>query len=247
MNKIPVYIITHNPCENLKRILSDDLFNVIIYKCPDKVNLIEGIHDNYCCEYDSIINVLNMSKKDYPLSDCIIMKESTTTILPPKLLAKYVRKIIQRKDYDIFYLSYWLDKCHLYKDSEILDTGIKINRTYCPGGVQSVIIKPSLRDIILKHKTMCNGKYLELKSECFSILLSNNIEEGNIIAKNTTPPLMTFDINHCSCDEDYFKLDLCQSVKKIEQNSYIKWIILLGLSIFIALLVLLLFFIQRRK
>lgn len=96
---------------------------------------------------------------------------------------------------------------------------------------------------------MKDGKYLEFDSESksLSLLIGENIKCGNIIAKNTYPPLMSFDVIHSKCNEDYLKSDPCKTVTNIKPNSYIKWIVLLIIFILLLFVVVALFLIQRSK
>lgn len=245
---LPVYILG-SPSDNIKRSLCTSTFKPIDFKSSDVILEIEDVHETYCKEYKDIVDILQLSKDNDPTLECIIIKNDNTTTIPPKALASYIKNILNRNDYDIFYLAYYLDSCHKYNESEVLARNIRINRTYSPGGLQAIIIKPNLRDIILKSKTMKDGKYLEFDSESksLSLLIGENIKCGNIIAKNTYPPLMSFDVIHSKCNEDYLKSDPCKTVTNIKPNSYIKWIVLLIIFILLLFVVVALFLIQRSK
>src|SRR5690606_30979717 len=139
------------------------------------------------------------------------------------------------------------DKCHLYRDKKRLKN-ISISKTLSPYGNQAFIFKPKAIDILLGNVSMYNEKYIKMSPEFknFSILLSNNISNGNLIAYSTNPNIFNFNIDYISNNDDYLKLDKCQSVIETNNKSYlVYWIV--GIIVFLLIMALLVLFMIQKK
>lgn len=242
---IPVYILSNDT----KKCFDSTKFDIRDFSYESKDSNIEHMHEESFREYDTILEILKDFKLKCKSPECIIVKSDVYTLIPPDEFAAYITSITSRDDYDIFYLSYYLDACNLHHNVDILHDSIHINKIEEPYGFHAVIIKASLVDILLKIKPMKNGKYIDITSDIpdINMLLSTHIKEGNIVAKNTYPPLMYYDIRKANRSEDYLKVDPCRSIITIKTNYYIKWIVLLILFIVLIFIVVILFIIQKRR
>lgn len=241
---IPVYTISSE-----SRICFDDTkFDLRDFKYEHKGKCPDHMHEECFEEYDTILNILRDFKNNcLSATECIIVKKDVYTLIPPKEFADYIATISSRQDYDVFYLSYYLDACNLHHVVDNINN-VHINKIEEPYGFHAIILKASLVDMLLGVKPMKNGSYMEIKEDILDInmLLSVNIKEGNISAKNTYPPLMYYNLRKADKKEDYLKVDPCKSIIETTNNRYIKWIVLLILFILLLFVVVILFVIQRK-
>lgn len=118
------------------------------------------------------------------------------------------------KEFDIFYLGKWLDRCDLYRNKEVLpNSTASVVATSCPQGMQAAIFSPRGRDIILGKIKMKNGGYfIPTETNFLAEQITNNILTGNITALCVVPNLFDFNVLEAKTDEDFQKTQACKEV-----------------------------------
>jgi hypothetical protein len=180
------------------------------------------------------------AKERYPTSSVIIIKDTSLLVSSQEVLDNVLNYYLsQENSYHIGYLCKWEDKCHLHaKKQNIPDTPNYIAKTKSPYGLQSVIITPSGRDILIGQTPMKNGKYFK-PEECLSFSLNREIHTGNLEALCVVPNLFAFDLRLARRDEDFLKANECEPIdvklysKSSSINQYIVILIIIILLIFI--------------
>lgn len=181
------------------------------------------------------------AKENYPKHSTIIIKDTSITNSSQKIIDRIINYYHNHyEEYDIGYLSKWEDKCHLHAEKQSIEgTNSYSAKTSSPYGLQSIIVTPNGRELLIGSKPMKNGKYFR-PEESLSLSLNRSIHDGNIDALCVVPNLFSFDLRFATQNNDFLKTNECQIIdpnihtSTSTLNQYIIILIIIILFVFIV-------------
>lgn len=178
------------------------------------------------------------AKENYPDQNIIILKDTCLCNASQETLQTILQKYIeQSSEFHLGYLCRWEDKCHFHSDKKPI-TGGYIAKTVSPNGLQALMVTPEGREILVGAKPMKNGHFFKPETS-LNDHLNREIYNGNIEAICVVPNLFSYDIRQAQSNEDFVKVNECESVpsglysKGSSINQYIILLIIIILLIFI--------------
>lgn len=215
--RIPVYILptqTPSTSTHLYRLFEKNkLFRVVGYPCKGSTI---GISD-IVTEANQVIDTLENAYCNYPDSYCILIKDTSVTNSTPQEIGDIVLTAIglnrngsKKDNWDLCYLTKWLDRCDLYETLAKIDGVPKIVKTFSPLGLQAVLYSPHGRDIVLGRQEMGNGEYFTPITPPLGEQLANEIAIKNISASAVVPNLFDYNVMAAQIDVDLLKLAECR-------------------------------------
>lgn len=200
----------------LQTLFSNQLFQVLTYR---------GESENYS---GRVKEALTLQQRNNPNNPCIVVKDSSISILTPDLMATYISTALSynqsRPTYSAVYLTHWLDECNRYKSILTLIAGAaSLKQTFRPTADQCILMLPDLRD-----------QLLAVEDDIF-IWLNSQIASQTIKAATFVPNLVEVDISTIANNNDYFKLNQCLPVQTTSEGGGK----LLGTMVFIFIAILL--------
>lgn len=207
---IPVYVIPDSglPRDGItQKVFSDPTFNVITPIIPPPTNQTNS--EAYYVSW-----ALSDAYNNYPNSAVIIAKNTTVSIASPSSIANVVVNAMNSGQFDLLYLSRWLDKCEsLTNKSPVNDTGAFVANSVSPNGMQCILYSTYGRDILLGIRPMKNNtKFVINNAISLSKQLNTVIFAGNITAFAVTPNLVEYDIQAATTAADLIKTQECGQV-----------------------------------
>ena len=195
---------------------------------------------------DSITDLISLFLSDHSEDYCIITTNNIISSAQPSSnptsLNYYLNLIISnnktlnspgRYEFDICYISKWLDNCFSYSNQFSLDdNGTTLVRTPGPQGFETLLFAPSGISIFLsRHQAPFSLSLNEY--------LLQDINANAIISVTFTQSPVVFDPLKATSVNDYAKTISCQNTPPITQSSdvsnlYFFYFILVILIIFIA-------------
>lgn len=195
-----VYILTSNvrsaSVENVKRIFSDKLFNVI----PATIN---SPLNGGAAERDKVFTILRRSAAEHPNNACVIVKENSISFLPPNEIAKTMDAIVSGTagNFHLFYLSKWLDDCSAWTNNrQKISENVVVVKTRSPHGIQAICFSPEGRTKILNNPIFAN-------SENLSYDFNKSIQSGELDVLCTIGNIIQVD--PLTIEGDWYKLNEC--------------------------------------
>ena len=185
-----------------------------------KIVTSEGNSKELDPDYCFMLKACNMSTPD---SFTIICKEDMVTSVPQNVLLDILEKVMfsyyNDKNFDLFYLANWMDRCELYSDHlDVNDTGLKMVTTQSPNGMLCLMMTPRGKNKILKFfNPETNPIYCDKNSRSLGQHLndlSQQTGEKSLDAKTTTVPLITFDLSQRKSDAELMKMSQCRHVTR---------------------------------
>nr|QBK89556.1 MAG: glycosyltransferase family 25 [Pithovirus LCPAC001] len=212
MQKVEVYISTAEPeslrVKDLSVLFKSSLFNVHITTIPNSSVV---LNSNFDIESYRLFELLKKSpKKSYVL----ILKDNSITTSSSHNLDTIVKSIITENNWDLCYLSFWLDRCDLYGRNHfnpIKIPGINsyLTKSSSPNGIQALMFSPNGKNIALGIIKMRNGQFFTPHSSA-SNSFRENIEKGAINALVVLPTVFSYDILQSKSVSDLAKLSMCR-------------------------------------
>lgn len=143
----------------------------------------------------------------------IVIKDSSVSSSSSAHIASTVTTMLDLQvDWDVAYLTRWLDRCDLYKDSErVGDTSTVVTKTISPNGTQALLFSPLGRDRVLGLKKMRDGESFLPLDRSIDAALNDAMENGSMIAYATVPNLFEFDVLLASSVSDLAKMSDCRN------------------------------------
>lgn len=165
-------------------------------------------------EISQVYSSLMWSRENYPDKPAIVIKDTSTSNIGSSTMQQIIQEAvtsISLSSYELFYMSKWLDRCHLYK--RVTPNTESENRfvwIYSPFGVQSILLTPTGRDIILGIEKMKNGKNFKIMKLPLGQQLNKEISDGNMRAIANPSNIINFDVvGNATDNSDYLKLNEC--------------------------------------
>lgn len=167
MEKVIVFIVTDNVnSQNVSRtsyLFSGNLFEIKVVS----INLPDLPEDEECGRYGlktwidedyyRLSWIMKQASQRYANSHILIIKDTVVTHTNSRAVEDIVSQLLS-KEFDICYLSKWQDRCDLYTDFvKLEDCCSMLAKTFYPSGLQSVLISPKGREILLANQKMKNG------------------------------------------------------------------------------------------
>ena len=178
-----------------------------------------------------IIDALNTVKGDKP---SIIIKDSSISSSSPDVVESTIRTIVELdKEWDVAYLTSWLDRCDLYANPKRVDNlSNSVVDTVSPNGTQALMFSVIGRRRVMGLADLRGGgKFLPLDRSIDSAL-NLAVEKKNLFAVTTVPNLFEFDTLLVTSISDLAKLSNCRT-PEISKNKGIlpfTWFILIVLG-----------------
>lgn len=92
-----------------------------------------------------------------PTKFSIVLHYSMVSILSPDQVTEYIKNIVDKISFDVFYLSRYADECREHDDFNILDE-ISTMRVYHPHGVEALILSPIGKQKLRGNFKMIDGR-----------------------------------------------------------------------------------------
>ena len=208
-----VYLLTDCPkrhkVQKLIRYFNSSPFFILkITNLPPKakVNVNGGMTQEQAIEICRFDQVLTEAADEYPNKYVIVIKDTSIATSSPKSLERTIRKVKEFGEWDVCYLTRWLDLCNLYKDPIKIKGSMKvIVRTLSPNGTQALLFSPEGRDIVIGRKKMKNGKYFTPIQIPLGSKLNQEISNKNLFALCTFPKEFEFDVFQTTKTSDLAK------------------------------------------
>jgi len=212
INKVQVYILTLN--HNSKRYISLsslfclDYFDIHPTTIPkDRKN-------------DKSQLLIETLKKAPNNKWILYIKDNSITNANTSLIKDIIYQSIDyynnKKEWDLFYLSKWFDRCDLYTKSKDYIYRLHnswITRTYSPNGEQAILLSPKgVRKILDIEKTQNENINYEYKN------IIKKIEDGSLIAITITPNLFSYDVLMSKNVSDLAKTSECRKPNLLPKN-----------------------------
>lgn len=256
--KIIVYILTQDEDElsdeviSLSRLFRDELFIVQPRNIPIPVGMNNNTDQSIqqSAEAYRIIKCLKDARKKYHSLNVLIIKDNCITVARRKSITNICLSACNIHDWDICYLTKWLDRCDLHSDRrKIPDETATLARSKSPHGIQALMFSPSGRDILIGKKTMRNKNMFPLITKSLDVVLNDVIEKEYILAYCVNPNVFTFNTSYIKSITDLAKLSEC---RRPEDSDYLdKNILSLNWYIFAilctVLLTLIIWMVDRKK
>lgn len=211
----------------LSSLFSNPLFslNVIAISPPSNMTPEKNMSVKDLIESYRIQWCLKDAKNRYPKNHVIVAKDSSISDASPNRIADVVSAATNNGQWDVCYLSKWMDRCDLYSNKKPINgTMTTLTKTVSPHGLQAIILSPKGREVILGNQPMKNGEMFDLLEAPLSQNLNEKIVSGNLEATATVPNLLTYDITFANKSSDYLKTHEClvsddESTESTETNN----------------------------
>lgn len=245
--QVVVYILTQNDDDpsseaiTLSKLFSDDLFIVQLRNIPAPVGMNNNAEQSaqQSAEAYRVTKCLKDARRNYPSMNVLIVKDNCITVARRKSITNICRSICDVYNWDICYLTKWLDRCDLHENRQnIPGESASLAQSKSPHGIQALMFSPSGRDILIGKKSMRNGVMFPTISRSLDVELNDVIEKNHMIAYCVNPNVFTFNTSHIKSITDLAKLSEC---RRPEDKDYLdKNVLSLNWYIFAILCTLLL-------
>nr|QBK91148.1 MAG: glycosyltransferase family 25 [Pithovirus LCPAC202] len=225
-DSVIVYLLTDCPkrhkVQKLIRYFDSSPFFILkVTNLPPKakVNTNNGMTQEQAVEICRFDQVLTEASDEYPNKYVIVIKDSSIATSTPESLERTIRKTIEFGEWDVCYLTRWLDLCNLYKDPIKIKGSMKvIVRTLSPNGTQALLFSPEGRDIVIGRKKMKNGEHFTPIQIPLGSKLNQEISNKNLFALCTVPNEFEFDVFRTTKTSDLAKLSDCRRPESKDQG-----------------------------
>lgn len=200
-----VYILTaDDKSDRVAKIcgyFTNSLFQVNVVTLQNKnkdLNL-----DEYRVNY-----ILNAAQQEHPNNYIIVLKDTSVTVASPDTIADFVSAAIQDNNWDLFYLCEWMDRCDQFSNVKNIE-GITVAQTQSPNGIQTLLISPLARDMLLGVKQYRAPAPNNLSKTELSTKLNQLVLARCLRANCMSPNLFEFDLGLAQNSRDYMKANQC--------------------------------------
>ena len=153
------------------------------------------------CLYDA--------SQNHPDSYVLVVKDTSTSEASSDRIADIVTAAISSGNWDVCYLSNWLDRCDLYSEKKPINgTSTTLVKTSSPHGLQAVIFSPAGRDMVLGNQPLRDGSTFPDNQKIHSAL-HNAVLNGQLHATTVRPNLISYDPLAATKPTDYLKTQEC--------------------------------------
>jgi len=226
MDKVNVYILTSDPnnqrVKYLNNLFTSDLFKLrtINIENPATIDLsnLNDFNKDSANEYYKLQVILKHSARDDPQNPILFLKDNLISNADSVTIENIIREVMKRS-WDIFYLSKWLDDCQSYERNDIIhENGTIYTKSTSPNGVDAVLIRPTLRDILIGEKHFQDDTPLKISMNV-SHSLQSAIAEKKIVASTLSPNLFHIDVSTINQGDSY-RMNECKGDPKNIQQDY---------------------------
>lgn len=225
INTVIVYLLTDCPKDSrvakLIKFFNLPFFDLRVTNLPPraKINVGRGMTDRQAIEICRFDQVLKEVSDNDPEKYVIVIKDTSVATLSPEELKRVILKITEFGEWDICYLTRWLDLCNLYCDPIKVKGSMKvIVKTFSPNGTQALLFSPKGRERIIGRKKLRNGKYFTPIQIPLSSKLNQEISDKNLSAVCTVPNSFEFDVFRATKTSDLAKLSDCRRPEPEDSN-----------------------------
>lgn len=262
MRKFIVYILTDNPSSYEVEKLSDifDYKNFDVHYLTTKnyqdpinnrqlksMNKYEASKKYY--NKNILTRVTKALQRSYDLYDdgyTIIIKDTSICSIDPNNLYDILKNTKKFKDWDICYLTKWMDRSDLCEDIKYCDYGIDLIRTFSPHGIQTLMFSPSGRNRILGIQPMRNGNYFTPIESSLDEKLNKCIENEDLFAVGYSTNLFIYNPSKMKSNKDIHKFSMWRENPHKNKQEYSYDISMYVSVVAISVLILVLFHIGRK-
>lgn len=171
----------------------------------------------------------------------LVIHDSSITSSSPEYIKSVISGCLEQ-NFDLCYLSKYMDLCHLYTNRTALNNGSTLVRSYSPKGIQAVMLTDRCVKILLGKDPLIGTKYFKVSSSdsvCNDI--AKCVSDGHLIAIAVVPNIFEYDISLAVKASDYQKTVQCspvpfdKSVYKSHESLFGSYIVLFILIILIII------------
>jgi hypothetical protein len=154
--------------------------------------------------------ILNDAQKNHPSNYLIVVKDTSMTLATSDAVSDFVSFAInEARDWDLCYLCEWMDRCDQLKNvKQNPDGGAALAQTQSPHGLQTLMISPTARDMLLGTKPYRTQVPKTLGTE-LSTKLNQLVMAGCLKADCALPNIFVFDPSLAEDDKDRAKANQC--------------------------------------
>jgi hypothetical protein len=246
--------------KRLYDLFASPLFQTTILKLDQVPNNIKTDYKGFSQEaitelYRFILSVKDGAKTNEPI---LYITDTSVTDANAQTIEAIVTSLLTN-DWDVCYLSKWLDACDLYTEKKTINpNGTVLVNAVNPHGIQAIMIRPDRFkvDATTGEVALKDGSKIQFENN-LSTTLQKLIAGKKILATTVSPNLFNVDPNTIERKEDWVKLNECRGIAgmnggsevapnqaTLQPNKQNLWLWLL-LIILIALIVFL--YIRNRK
>jgi hypothetical protein len=173
-----------------------------------KIESITDVHlkikDDCDPDYQILIEAFKLAsnKPHYDHTYIIVCKSTAVSSSSSQTILDVLEHVINenenhQNEFDIFYLSKWLDRCDQYTNIKELDNGLKVINTNSPNGFHCIMFSPKGRKKFLRSyhpnkDPIVNRPLAQVLNSRISY--HDDKHEGVFIALSTTPTLLSYDV-----------------------------------------------------
>jgi hypothetical protein len=202
--KVLVYVDTHNvgsdAVRRIDELFFDPLFETSNVRIdpPEGLKVPDGMTFDDAFEQYRINYFLNdavqshKSESDDPLY-VIYVKDSSISSASSDVVRDVVLTALDRPEWDLLYMSKWLDKCNLHTNRvNVEGRNISLVKTVNPKGIQAIMFSPRAIEILLGKRPLPTQAMLTFNSSV-SDVLNQAVSENWLTALATEPNLFHVD------------------------------------------------------
>jgi hypothetical protein len=264
MTTVNVYIISMLPpdepngisaqAKRLYELFASPIFQTTILKLDQTPNNIRTDYPGFNTDaknelYRFILSLKDGAKTNNPV---LYITDTSITDADAATIEAIVTSLLTN-EWDVCYLSKWLDSCDLYTEKkQINSNGTILVNAVNPHGLQAILVRPD-RFIVQQNTgevSLKDGTKIEFENT-ISQTLQKLISNKKIIATTVSPNLFSVDPSTIERKEDWVKLNECRDPRRpsdvqpqqsqaVTMNSIWVWV-------FALLLVALILFLMFKK
>ncbi len=225
VDPIIVYLLTDRPyskeVKNLSLLFPVPRYKLILADIPPPPHLETSalLTEQDSLEIFRFSTVLCESHQKYPQCYTIVLKDNSVSATDSNILTKVVNTAVSIGEWDLCYLTRWLDRCDLYRDPICIEgTTVKLVKTFSPNGLQSIMFSPKGRDIVIGKHKLPDGGYFTPINIPLGTKFNLAIDVGQLSALCAVPNLLEFDVFQATSVSDLAKLTDCRRPTTTTEN-----------------------------
>lgn len=210
-----------------------------------------GWNEDYAIFIDAMVRlgILDIDINGYDSSaipsTLVIAKTSISSPSSSTDIASYVTSFSGMIEYDVFYMSKWLDRCDQYEYISSLSPGLRLVRTYNPHGFHALAFNPGGIEKILDRYHPASNPVCKIPfGQILNDMISNvHCDFDPLVAVTTTPTMITFDIIECrQNDSDGMRMSECRDIpspaqpgtSRLSTNLVFFWFLIIAVIVFVT-------------
>jgi hypothetical protein len=238
--------------KRLYDLFASPLFQTTILKLDQAPNNIKTDYAGFSEEskaelYRFILSVKDGAKSKNPI---LYITDTSITDADAPTIEAIVTSLLTN-EWDVCYLSKWLDSCDLYGDlKQINKNGTVLVNAVSPHGLQALMVRPDRFTVDASTgEVSLKGEKIQFENTLCQTL-QKLIADKKLLATTVSPNLFSVDPATIQKKEDWVKLNECRDLNRINNNTQVEtdetqkmnnlWL-WAGLAIFVLIILFLIF------